>query len=192
MEMKCDMEDTPLHDEIRQPLASACFEEHRIVHPARAPDNANKKYDDELRRIEQDEGILELSISPAKGIVTGCCPTSRQDAHEANTTKYLWVVAKINMPVALEHPANGTTLARGRLAHTNLTGGEDAHTAGELWFCDEGTIVINGGSSRYKPRSSEELMSMARSFKAAGYKVANMGWDETGPVRFLRGQPEWL
>lgn len=131
-----------------------------------------------------------MPIPPVHGIIMGKVPTSRLDAK----AKYLWVVAMAGVPSALEIPQGGTKLSRGRLAHTNLTGGDEAHTAGELWFYDQTSIVINGGSSRYRPRNPEELESVARSFQAAGYKVASMGFDETGPLRTLRKgeEPEWL
>lgn len=56
------------------------------------------------------------------------------------------------------------------------------------------SIVINGGSGRYRPRSPDELESAAKAFKESGYKVASMGWD-TGvdaPARSLRGDLKWL
>jgi hypothetical protein len=171
---------------------SGFFKDHRISHSARPPDTRNIKYEDELRQIGKEEGLFEFVSPPVIGIPVGKAPTSRADVKKANETKHLWVVAQNGLPAALEYPAKKTALQGDRLTHTNLTGGEDAHTAGELWFYDENSILINGGSSRYKPRSPEELMSVARSFKAAGYRVASMGWDESGPVRFMRGEPEWL
>jgi hypothetical protein len=171
---------------------SECFEEHRAIHQSRLPPPGRIHNKDEGRQIGPDEGLFEFDFPPAKDIVEGKAPSSRADLPETNKTKYLWVVATSGVPAALEHPTNGTTLESGRLTHTNLTGAAEGHTAGELWFYDTSSIIINGGSSRYTPRSSEELNSAAQSFKSAGYKVANMGWDESGPVRLLRGEPEWI
>ena len=176
---------------------SRCLSGHRNSYPARSPDQTNLRHQDELQQIGPEEGLFELDFPAHQGIVTGIYPTSSQDARyqnsEANRTKYLWVVAVGGVPAALERPSQGTTLKRGRLTHTNLTGGEPAHTGGELWFQGENRIVINGGSGRYTPRGPEELNSVALSFKAAGYIVASMGWDEEGGfVRFLRGDPEWI
>jgi len=169
------------------------FAHHRLAHGPQKPDLSKLQYCDELEQIGIEEGLFEFSSPPAEDITIGRAPGSWQD-QEAAKTKYLWAVAKTGIPAALEIPVNGTHLMRGRLAHTNLTGGEEAHTAGELWFYDKNSIVINGGSSRYKPRSPEELTSVARAFKDAGYKVADMGWDEEtdGPCRILRGDPKWI
>ena len=172
---------------------SDCFDAHRSVHTARNPDLKRQQYEDELHQIGTNEGLFELSLPPATSVRFGEAPTSRTDEARTNETKYLWVVAIDSVPAALEYPANGTSLKRGKLAHTNLTGGSNSHTAGELWYYDEDKIVINGGSSRYTPRSSEELCSVERSFEAAGYKVANMGWDDetNRPMRVLLEKPEW-
>ena len=173
---------------------SASFSEHRTLFSARSPDKTKVTYPDELQQIGSHEGLLELHFPAPEGIVTGICPTSREDAFGATSksvkSKYLWVVAIGGVPTALEHPSQGTTLRRGRLTHTNLTGGAEAHTGGELWFHQEDRIVINGGSGRYPPRNAEELRSVALALKAAGYMVASMGWDEEGGVvRFLREDP---
>ncbi len=62
-----------------------------------------------------------------------------------------------------------------------------------MWFVDSGTLVFNGASSRYQPRSPCELDSIALAFKACAYKVAHMGWDDDSgkPARILRGDPQW-
>jgi hypothetical protein len=174
------------------------LEGHRVLYPARKCNNTRQRYDDELRQIGLDEGLLELEFPPDDCVVPGPYPGSPQEAFNVDSksslTKYLWVVAADGVPIALERSEQSKALTRGSLAHTNLTGGADAHTAGELWFHDEDRVVINGGSSRYTPKDPAELMSVARSFKDAGYDVASMGWDdERGlPARMLRGEPEWI
>ena len=102
-------------------------------------------------------------------------------------------MAADGLPAALEYPSGGTTRQRGSLTHTNLTGGADAHTGGELWFPNSITVKINGGSSRYAPRNQDELLSVARAFKAAGFKAASLGWDkETNtPLRLETGDMTW-
>ncbi len=65
-------------------------------------------------------------------------------------------------------------------------GGADAHTGGELWFISDNKILINGGSSRYKPRTMEELISAADGFRKTGYTVGNMGFDNGIPARRVR------
>ncbi|WP_051327015.1 hypothetical protein [Desulfatibacillum aliphaticivorans] len=173
---------------------SGYFEDHRSVYPARNPDLKRQQYPDEVTQIGAEEGLFEIEFPCPEKIKFGAAPKSREDEAKAMQTKYLWVVAMENVPAALEYCGNGRHFERGRLSHTNLTGGKAAHTAGELWFYDARTVVINGGSSRYKPRNSEELASAAQAFRDAGFSVASMGWDnETArEFRFLRGEPEWL
>ncbi len=168
------------------------FQDHRDRHPARKACLKRKVHEDECLQIGAEQGLFEIDFPPAYNVVLGKVPTGRPEEPEARKTKYLWTVAKEGVPAALEVPKNETKLQLGRLTHTNLTGGADAHTGGELWFVDENSIIINGGSSRYKPRHQDELESVALSFKQAGYRVASMGWDESGPVRTLRGEPQWL
>jgi hypothetical protein len=151
---------------------------HRENYPARPPVLSLMENQDELRQIDAKGGLFEFTFPPTTKIIFGEPPFSRADEHKNDSSKYLWVVASEGVPGALEYHLTAKTLKRGRLAHTNLTGGADAHTAGELWFRDSATVMINGGSSRYKPRGSKELQSVAEAFKSAGYKVANLGWDE--------------
>jgi hypothetical protein len=138
-----------------------------------------------------DEGIGDLSMAPINPFELGV-PPGMQVAESIN--KYLWVVTPDAVPIAVEQPKQGVKVKRGYLSHTNLTGGEPAHCGGELWFVDDSTVVINGGSSRYAPRDAGELDKIARAFKAAGYRTATMGWnDETASsFRYLRGDPQWI
>jgi hypothetical protein len=173
---------------------SDCFEDHRRVHIARSPNLIRLKHLDEKLQVGPNEGLFEFDFPPAQGIKTGTAPTSDDELLKQKEAKYLWVVAKEGVPAALEYPTNGRPLNGGRLTHTNLTGAASAHTGGELWFYDTNRIVVNGGSSRYAPRSPQELESVALSFKQAGYKVASMGWDEesNSPLRILQEKPQWL
>lgn len=167
------------------------FSEYRTKYPARPPDLTRMRYEDELREIAKEEGLRELTIAPALDDVRRGMPPTSSETSDPN--KYLWAVEVDRLPFALEDLSD-VSLQRGRLAHTNLTGGRNAHASGEVWFVDVDAIIINGGSSRYPPRSSEELGAIASSFKACGYKVASMGWDDgiNGPARLLRGSPEWI
>jgi hypothetical protein len=160
------------------------------MYPSREPDLANKRFDDELRQLTTAEGLNELQLPPYGAANIGAAP---RKAREAESTKYLWVVAQSNVPFALEMLPN-VKFERGRLSHTNLTGGAPAHSGGEMWFTDPSIIIMNGGSGRYPPRSTDELDDVAKAFKAIGYKVAHMGWDTetSAPARYLRGDPQWL
>jgi len=170
--------------------ASDFFDVHRSVHCARQPDLSRQQYPDELCLIS---GLVELPSEEFNTCVLGEVPTER-DNQKADETKYLWVVAKESLPIMLEQGGTASSLQRGRLSHTNLTSGADAHTAGELWFIEPNRIAVNGGSSRYGPRSKHELDSAVDAFKRAGYHVASMGWDDevSAPVRILRGDLEWI
>jgi hypothetical protein len=147
-------------------------------------------FEDELRQITLAEGFQSLTLAPNQAATIGVAPAK---AKESEDTKYLWVIAADDVPLALERN-NTAKLQRGYLSHTNLTGGADAHSGGELWFTGASVLILNGGSGRYPPRSEAELEQVALAFKAMGYKVANIGWDsETDtPARYLRGDPKWV
>jgi hypothetical protein len=166
------------------------FAAYRKRFPVRSPDLSRMKFEDELRQIALAEGLQSLTSAPNQAAKTGVAPTK---ARESEDTKYLWVIAAEDVPLALE--CNNTAkLQRGYLSHTNLTGGADAHSGGELWFTDASVLILNGGSGRYPPQSEAELEQAALAFKAMGYKVANMGWDDETdtPARYLRGDPKWI
>jgi hypothetical protein len=106
---------------------------------------------------------------------------------------YIWLVMEDAVLYGLEKGETGTSLSRGRLAHTNLSGGREAYCGGELWFSDESSFWITGSSGRYKPRSVEELDEVVTAFRSAGYKVASCGWSEQLGrfMRFPRGEVVW-
>ncbi len=171
---------------------SPLFAEHRASYVLRKPDLSKQEYEDEIHLITPEEGIFEMTFPSGKDVLCGAAPRAASDITSSNISKYLWAIAQNSVPVSLENSQHAKALERGRLAHTNLTGGCEAHTAGELWFVDCETIIINGGSSRYTPRSPDELESVAKAFKKSGYKVASMGFEGGIPVRMLRGEPEWI
>lgn len=145
---------------------------------------------DELTRLSSDDGVLELSDAPAQRFESGSPPVGRFGNGQK---KYLWVVATRGCPSILEEGPAAAGLSRGAVSHSNLTGGDEAHAGGELWFNDDSSIWLSGGSSRYVPRDERELEHVANCFRAAGYLVASFGWDQevAGPVRFLRGEAQW-
>lgn len=171
--------------------ASSKFDEYRAMYPAQKPNLQRKQFDDELRPLALSEGLEELMFSAVRTYEVGTPPC---DEKSKGINKYLWVVSQKSVPIALEDLRPGVVLQRGYLSHTNLTGGDEAHCGGEVWFTDQSTVIVNGGSSRYRPRSSAELEKIAASFKSAGYRTATMGWNpETAvPFRALRGDPQWI
>ena len=106
----------------------------------------------------------------------------------------LWVVRLEDVVHAPENCAFGKSLASGMIKHTNLTGGAAAYSGGELIVLDRLTIVINGRSGRYGPKTKSELQGAARAFADSGYGVWYMGWDEDAnrPAPFLGSLPQWL
>ena len=157
----------------------------------RSPDLATKQSDDELVLLSGDHGVRELDVPPAEG-VQFAMPPSPND-------KYIWVINPCGLPCSLERLPDivavlpGLAKRSGRISHTNLSGGQDAHSGGEMWFPNDKTIILNGGSGRYPPRSANELADIVLAFRACGWRTASMGWDtETNfASRVLRGVPQW-
>jgi hypothetical protein len=170
-------------------LASKHFETHRADYAAREPNLETQQFADELVKSSTGEDVLDMMESPDDRVEIGdVTAASGVDA------KYLWLVAKDEVLLGLEHGSTGRSLSRGRLAHTNLSGGSPAHTGGELWFRDASSVWLNGGSGRYQPRCPEELESVVAATRSAGYSVCSAGWDseQNRPQRFFRGDEPWL
>ncbi len=169
-------------------------ETHRENYPPRSPDYTKMQNSDENHQIDSDDGLFEFAFPAPAEIIFGEPPFSDAEVPKSEVSKYLWVVASDAVPGALERHPRAIVYKRGSLTHTNLTGGADAHTAGELWFRDTTTVMINGGSSRYTPRGPKELLSVAEAFKSAGFEVANLGWDKENniPWRIQTENMTWL
>lgn len=107
---------------------------------------------------------------------------------------HLWAVREDDVVHAGERCGFGASLETGVIKHTNLTGGAAAYSGGELLFLQDGTIVINGCSGRYGPRTKAELESVAKAFARSGHGVWCMGFDEetNQPARFIGTHPEWV
>jgi hypothetical protein len=166
------------------------FSGYAASYPARLPDLSRLRHVDELVLLKPEEGVLELRVAPMAAVEHGTPPRGRVDqGHDP----YLWAIRDDSVPLVLESGEAGRHLTRGRAAHTNLTGGEAAHAAGEIWFRDDQSFWISGGSSRYPPRTSAELDAIVVWFAACGYSVASLGWDHevAAPARFVRGEEVW-
>jgi hypothetical protein len=171
--------------------ASPKFNPYRSRYEARDPDLKNQRFDDETQNVRPNSDVISLRVAPAAEILTGAPPTEPRSAGEK---MHVWLVLPDDVVYSEEMGASGMATERKRLSHTNLSGGEKAHCGGELWFRDESSIWITGGSSRYAPRTQEELELVARSFVDSGYSVCSCGWDEgiAGPARFFRGSEQWV
>lgn len=110
-----------------------------------------------------------------------------EDAH-------LWAVRREDVVHAAERCAFGAKLTSHVIKHTNLTGGDAAYSGGEMLFLGDDTIVVNGCSGRYGPRSKEELLVVVTAFAESGYKVMYMDYDEetNRPLPFLGVRPKWF
>ncbi|MBR1285972.1 hypothetical protein JQ597_28370 [Bradyrhizobium sp. AUGA SZCCT0177] len=112
--------------------AIASYRAEFIAKPMkRSPDNV-----DEVRQMTQADGMNELPSSPAVAttfVRHSSLPNTRINATEA---RHLWVIRSEDFPVALEECEWGKALQSGKIKHSNLTGGNPAHSGGEIWFLD--------------------------------------------------------
>lgn len=164
------------------------FSTFRVLYPARAPAADKIKNAGELVLIPEDSG-LQFFAHALDDIRVSSPPR----VHGSRGNTYLWVIGQDNVPIALESLDFGKTLETGVIKHTNLTGGKDAHSGGELWFISRTQVVISGSSGRYGAKTEQELMDAVESFKAEGFQVASLGFDdETGfPSTVLVGELKW-
>ena len=170
-------------------MGISTFGPYRNRYPTRGP--AIPVADPEERRmLGIPDGVQIFSDAPF--------PVRSQDLNPSETGPHhdmrcLWVVRTLDVPFVREHVSVSPPLPSGVCKHTNLTGGEDAHCGGEVWFVSGQRLIVNGASGRYPPRDLPELEEIVRAFEAAGYEVWSMGWDSevNGPARILRGSPPW-
>lgn len=165
---------------------AAALRAYRSTWSERDYDSSRLRSPDELRDITGHELVNAVKEAPAAPCEPGQPP---MDRFGDGVKKYLWVVRSQDMPYALEEGELGSTIeGRGKLSHTNLTGGSKAHCGGEIWFEANAKLWLTGGSGRYPPRSKEELASIVESLQTAGYEVISAGWSDElgGPARYFR------
>lgn len=156
---------------------------------ARTPNNG-----DETVLMPADQGARELSSPPtthAEFPRPSALPTSGETASDA---RHLWVIRLTDVPVALELCAWGSDLESRCIKHSNLTGGDPAHSGGEIWFIDADRIAINANSGRYGARSEEEFRLIVDALRRSGYHIASMGFDLDSPSipnSIFVGDPVW-
>lgn len=127
----------------------------------------------ELIQLTDADGVRELGYAPAQDVRFGKPPSTatRDDSMKC----YIWIIDRRGIPYIFEQPLPNLNDCLPK--HTNLTGGGQAHIGGELWFADEESIFLSGGSSRYKPRNVTHLNDAVGVFKSYGYRVTSLGWD---------------
>ena len=100
-------------------------------------------------------------------------PASRSAQQDS---KFLWVLDDAGMKIIRENTPFARS-GRGVPSHTNLTGGQSARAAGEVWFTGPKTVRINAASRAYgqghssMPLSQAEYNSAALYWKKLGYQV---------------------
>jgi len=101
---------------------------------------------------------------------------------------FLWVALKDRIKIILETASASKKLCLKKIKHTNITGGRRAFSGGEVWFIAPQTVVVNGSSGRYGPRSKKELDDIVNIFIKSGWQIKSVGWDEDQrrPAKFPR------
>ena len=170
--------------------AKIAFDLFRGNYPPKTLDHTLVRNPGELELISAEDGRRSWQMGPGGPDDVPDPPEGLQDGQDVN----LWVIDSDNVPYALECGEFGKRSETGRLKHSNLTGGGDAHCGGELVLISHNVIALNGCSGRYGPRSEQELSAVANAFRASGYGVWQYGWDAgtNRPLTFALGTPVWV
>ena len=84
--------------------------------------------------------------------------------------KYLWIINDKGLFLLWE-PTYANPSTRHMVCHTNLTAGEPAYQGGQLWFLEDGSVIIDFHSGRYGATSNLEEDVVVAYFKLVGYEV---------------------
>ena len=76
-------------------------------------------------------------------------PADPTNAEILKNNKYLWVIDKDGLKIVRENQDYLAAIERRQPSHTNLTGGGDAYSAGEVWFLGNGKVRLNAASRAY-------------------------------------------
>ena len=119
------------------------------------------------------DGVAVLLKAPVQDLELGKPPRKEGDD---GVNRYIWVIDDEGIRYVIEQSIDGRPNPP---KHTNLTGGGEAYVGGELWFSNDTSIYLSGGSGRYPPRNELELENVVRVFASYGYAVTSLGWDKT-------------
>lgn len=165
------------------------FDRFRASHPARGYKPGSVTHDDQLIEMTMQDGREVWTDGPVSDQNHDCSPGEQNFNLDASKLRQrrLWIVMPNEVATAEEKCDFGAHLHAGVIKHTNLSGGKQAHSAGELILLNAKTVVVNGRSNRYGPRCPAELLEAALAFKGSGYDVWSMGWDDDQdlPAPFL-------
>ena len=158
------------------------LDEFKLLYDLREPDWPEWAQPHEGWLLNSLSGLRFLGLAPARDVHRGHPPNSRS---ETGHNRYLWVIDDEGLPFVQE--VENTHLNSNLPKHTNLTGGQPAYVGGELWFGTEVSLFLSGGSRRYEPVGPVQLDKAVRVFRAFGYDVTSLGWDDDTdkPRRFL-------
>lgn len=170
-------------------LLKLSFDEFRSTYPARECPPERIENNDQLKLMAESDGLEYLADGPGAAVKAQIPEIEKGDPNIR-----LWVVRQADVVHALESADFGTKLESGIIKHTNLSGGEPAHSGGQLVILSENTLAIDGGSGRYGPQSKQEMTALAKAFTNAGYGVWSYGYDEESgwPFRIGSKNPEWI
>jgi hypothetical protein len=173
---------------------AAAFDELRSQVGARFPEAEKIKHSSECLEVGVNDGLLAWCDGPAPDVLRIDPPLPVLSSEQLED-RHLWVVRPDDVVHCQEQNAFGQNYVDGGvIKHTNLTGGREAHSAGELIFLDDLTIILTGRSGRYGPRSRQEMEAVEKAFRKSGYYVWSCGYDtEAGkPLDFDILHPVWI
>jgi hypothetical protein len=168
------------------------FQVFRDTYPPKQLDLSLLRSRDELLEVPAEQGLELWQDGPLVGDrAARASETPRLIDAQALEGRRLWAVRTSDVVSAEEHCVFASQLALNVIKHSNLTGGRDAHSAGEMLQVSSDTIVLNGSSRRYGPRSEAEMDAVAVAFCRSGYNVWSMGWDTDAgrPAPFVGKTP---
>ena len=173
--------------------AAAPFDDFRSRYPAKPLPPERVANQDQVKQMVAADGLMLWSAGKVD-VVKGHQPATPTITPAQDASKHLWTVETNRVPYAPEQCAFGKTLESRVIKHSNLTGGGSAHCAGEMVKIDADSIVINGRSGRYGPKSGAEMEAIAKAFRASGYNVWSMGFDAEAATAlpFLGVTPVWI
>jgi len=113
-----------------------------------------------------DQGFIALSPEDAQFVIA----RPHKDYTEVHQNAcFLWVIVEDRIIMIREKTRN-TRRESQDVCHTNLTGNAQARIGGELFFCEDDSIIINQKSDRYG-RADPELFKVALNyFRRLGYQ----------------------
>ncbi|WP_338669382.1 hypothetical protein [Pseudodesulfovibrio methanolicus] len=169
------------HSEIRIGLAQ--YGKHN---KPKAPDLSTLQHEDELRPLKWQHGVRRFP--PKADHVTEHKKPPTSSIELEDNPPFLWVALKDRIKIVNEKANATKRLALKKAKHTNLTGGSKAYSGGEMWITAPKTIVLNGCSGRYGPRTAEQLSEIVKVVRRSGWQVISLGWDDetARPVKYPR------